>query len=274
MGIEYQKYRFLNEPRTGSMQRIGTIMKKEGLQVLKSKWVIALIVLTYFFGFVAHLIAIVFQSEKFEPEFFMSFFQDSQQLWFLLLAAIVGSGLISNDLKTNSVILYFTRIPKISYIVGKFGIFAIVLGVVTLLPGMILFFVALISSPESLSEFTHNFWILGAIVANSLVIIALLGVVSLAISSMSSDKRYAGAGIFIIFLFSEILSEALESILENERLAMVSIWNNINLVGHQLFDIEQSYSFAWYEPLLVLMGIVLCSLGVIYWRVFKKEVTV
>ena len=273
MGIEYEKYQFLNETRTGSMQRIGILLKKEALQVFKSKWVIALIVITYFFNFVTRLLSIVFQSDKFEPEFFMSFFQDGQ-LWFLLSAAIVGSGLIASDLKTNAVILYFIRISKISYITGKFGIFAIVLSVVTLLPSVILFFVALIASPESLSEFADNFWILGAITASSLVIIALLGVVSLAISSMNSDKRYAGAGIFIIFLFSEILSEALEAILENERLAMVSIWNNINFVSHQLFDVKQSYGYAWYEPLLVLMSIVLFSVGIIYWRVLKKEVTV
>jgi hypothetical protein len=273
VGIEYQKYRSLSESRTGPVHRIGTILKKEVLQVFKSKWVIALIIFAYFFIFVTRLLSIVFQSEKFEAEFFMSFFQDGQ-LWFLLLAAIVGSGLIASDLKTNAIILYFTRIPKISYIVGKFEIFAIMLSVVTLLPSIILFFVALISSPDSLNELVDNFWILGAIVANSLVIIALLGVVSLATSSLSSDKRYAGAGIFIIFLFSEIISEALESILENERLAMVSIWKNINFVSYQLFDVKQSYGFAWYEPLVVLMSVVLCSVGVIYWRVFKKEVTV
>ena len=151
---------------------------------------------------------------------------------------------------------------------------ASILGVVTVLPGMILFFVAALSSSNALNDTTSNVWILGSIITLSLFVIVLLGTLSLAVSSMTSDKRYAGAGIFILFIFSGIISEMLKTILENERFALISLWTNIDNIGNHLFNVKSSYSFPWYESLFILLLLMICSAGIIYWRVFKKEMAV
>jgi len=80
-----------------------------------------------------------------------------------------------------------------------------------------------------------------------------LSSVSLAISTLTSDKRYAGAGIFIIFLLSDIVAGVLNEILNSDRLVMVSVWDNIGIVGRHLFGIKVYYNFPWYESLLVLV---------------------
>ncbi|MEA2053944.1 MAG: hypothetical protein U9O96_02325 [Candidatus Thermoplasmatota archaeon] len=273
MGIDFQKYRSWDGMHSNMGQRVLTIVKKGAVLAFKSKWVIALIILTYFFGVVTRLVSIIFMPVKFEPEFFQGFFDESQ-LWFILMSAVVGSGLIADDLKNNSVVLYFSRVSKAGYITGKFGVLASVLSVVVLLPGILLFFMALLSSSESWSQLFDHLWILGAIMATGLFIIALMGSVSLAISSLTSDKRYAGAGIFIIFLFSGIIAEVLKDILENDRLAMISIWNNVRVVGWHLFNTQNSYNFPWYESLLALAAVIMCSAGIIYWKIFRKEVRV
>ncbi len=273
MGIDFQKYRSWDGTHSSMIKRVAVLVKKEAFLALKSKWVIALIVLTYFLGVVTRMMSIVFMPVKFESSFFQGFFDDSQ-LWFILMAAVVGSGLIANDLRNKSIVLYFSCLPKSAYAAGKFGVVAGLLSIVVLMPGVLLFFMALLSSSESLANILDHIWILGAIVATGLFITALMSSVSLAISSITSDKRYAGAGIFMIFLLSDIVAGVMKDILKNDRLAMISIWNNIRMVGNQLFRMKLPYDFPWYESLLVLAAVIICSAGIIYWKIFKKEVRV
>jgi hypothetical protein len=273
VGIDFQKYRSWDGTRSSTVKKIAVLVKKEAFLALKSKWVIALIVLAYFFGVVTKMMSIIFTPVKFEPSFFQGFFDDGQ-LGFILMAAVVGSGLIADDLKNKSIVLYFSRLPKSAYAAGKFGVLTGVLSIVVLLPGVLLFFMALLSSSESLTVLLDHMWILGAIIATGLFIIAMMSSVSLAISSITSDKRYAGAGIFIIFLLSDIVAGIMKDILKNDRLAMISIWNNINMVSNHLFRIEVPYNFPWYESLLVLVAVMACSAGIFYWKIFRKEVRV
>jgi len=143
MGIDFQKYRPWDGTRSNMARRVLALVKKEAVLALKSKWLIALIVLTYFFGVVAKMISIVFTPAKFEAEFFWEFYKDGQ-LWFILVSAVVGSGLIADDLRNKSIVLYFSRLPKSTYVAGKFGVAASVLSIVVLLPGILLFFMALL----------------------------------------------------------------------------------------------------------------------------------
>lgn len=274
MGIEFQKYRPWKGIHLSTSKRVCALIKKEVFLALKSKWVIALIVLTYFFGVVTRLITIVFTPVKFEADFFQSFFDDSQ-LWFILMAAVVGSGIIADDLKNNSIVLYLSRLSRSAYIGGKFGVVAAVLSMVVLLPGILLFFMALLSSSESLAHILDHLWILGAIVATGLLVILLMGSISLALSSITSDKRYAGAGIFMVFLLSNIVAGVMEDIMGYERFAMISLWNNIKVVSMYLFRMENSfYDFPWYESLLIIAAVITCAAGIIYVKIFRKEVRI
>ena len=273
MGIEFQKYRPWKGTRLSTIERVAALVKKETFLALKSKWVIALVVLTYFFGVITRMMTIVFTPTKFDAEFFQGFFNDGE-LWFILMAAVVGSGLIADDLRNNSIVLYFSRLPRSAYAAGKFGVVAAVLSITVILPGILLFFMALLSSSESLGHLLDHMWILGAIVAAGVLIIALMGSISLAISSITSDKRYAGAGIFMVFLLSDIVAGVMENIMGYERLAMISLWNNIKAVSMHLFGMENFYDFPWYESLLIIAVVITCSTGIIYFKLFRKEVRV
>jgi len=271
MGIDFQKYRLRKSMHTSLYQRVFIMTKNGAYQLFTSKWVLALIVLTYLVGFVTKLLSIVFGNSSIEADFFYDFYKDGQ-LWFVLMAAVAGSGIIANDLKHHTIVLYFIRIPKKAYLAGKTGIVGSVLSVPILLPGVLLFFVAVVSSTDPWNTLVNNLWIFGAIVIMGIFIILLLSTISLAISSLTSDKRYAGAGIFVIFMFSDIISEALRSFIENDRLAMVSVWNNVRVIGWRLFDMEIQYSFPWYESIVVLVAVFICSAVILYWMLFKKEV--
>jgi len=273
MGIDFHKYRPQKGIRTSLYQRVFALTKNGSYKLFKSKWILVLIILTYFFGVVTKLINLVFGSSNLESSFFIDFYEEGQ-LWFVLMAAVAGSGLIANDLKHRTVVLYLIRIPKKVYLAGKTGIIGSVLSVVILLPGIILFFVAVVSSTEPWSTFVENLSILGAVAIMGMLIILLLSTVSLAISSLTSDKRYAGAGIFIIFMFSDILSGLLRSIIDNDSLAMVSVWNNVRVVGRHLFGVETPYSYPWYDSLAVLAVVFISSASILYYTVFKKEVWV
>lgn len=273
MGINIEKYHRWKGAHTAKWQRIATITKKGARSAFKSKWIIALLVLAYFTGVVARIFGMVFFSFKFEASFFQELYGD-MELWIILLAAVAGSGLIADDFKDKSLVLYFSRISKKGYLLGKFGVLSSVLSSVVFLPGLLLFLIALISSSESWSKLLDHFWILGAIVAMSFLIIVLLSSVAMALSSMTVDKRYAGAGIFIIFIFSDIIARILDGLVKNDLVHLISFWDNIDVVGRQIFDIGNKYSFSWYNSLVILLLVILLSIGILYWNLFRKELRV
>ena len=273
MGIEFQTYRSWEGTPKSVYRRVLAMIHKGVPLAFKSKWVIALVILAYFFGVVSRLLSIIFMPVKFEPAFFQGFFNDGQ-LWFILLSAVVGSGLIADDVKHKSIVLYFSRLPKIGYLAGKFGVLAGVLSSVVLVPGVLLFTMVLLSSSASWDYIGSHLWILGAIITIGVFIIMVLSSVSLAFSSLTSDKRYAGAGVFMIFLFSGIMAEVMKNILGNDRLALISIWDNIRVVSSHLFSLDNPYGFPWYESLVVLAAVLLCSTGILYWTMYMREVRV
>src|SRR5438552_19166944 len=103
------------------------------------------------------------------------FFEDflSQQMFFVFIIAIyAGAGLIANDLKANALQIYFSKpITRRDYVMGKLGVLFFFLALPTLVPGMLLFFLAALFKSDS-SFFEHIFWVPASVLGYSFLIIA------------------------------------------------------------------------------------------------------
>ncbi len=73
------------------------------------------------------------------PVFFMRYFNSSWLLFMIIMILVLcGAGLIADDLRYNSLQLYFSRpLNKRDYLQGKAAVIVFFLGIVTLVPGTV-----------------------------------------------------------------------------------------------------------------------------------------
>ena len=199
-----------------------------------------------------------------------SFFRDflSQQMFFTFVIAIyAGSGLISNDLKVNALQIYLSKpITRRDYVLGKLGVVGFFLALPTLVPGLMLFVLAV--AFHAGGGFIRDFgWVPGSILAYSLVIILTNGLVVLAVSSLTQSSRFAGINFAAVFLFSQILYGILSSILRTQSVAWVSLTNNLRLFGDLVFGLPPSYRGA---PLWLSASALLALTAGSAWLIFRR----
>jgi ABC-2 type transport system permease protein len=206
------------------------------------------------------------------PKFFEDFL--SQQMWFFAFAIAIysGAGLIANDLKANALQIYLSKpITRRDYLIGKLGVLVFFLALPTLVPGLLLFLLAVLFQP-SLEFLKRNYWVPGAITAYSLLIIFTFALVILALSSLSRSSRFAGINFAAVLFFSQILAAILGGILRTSKLAWVSLMSNLTQVGDFLFRNPPQHRSAVWISMLVLLLLMAGSTWVIHRRVRAVEV--
>jgi ABC-2 type transport system permease protein len=119
-----------------------------------------------------------------------SYFLAAEQWFAMVLILFVGPNLISQDLRYNSLPLYFSRpLRRIDYVIGKLGVIVALIGSVIILPAIAAYVLGLIFSLD-ISILRDTFRILLASVAYGLVISISAGLLILALSSLSRNSRY------------------------------------------------------------------------------------
>ena len=89
----------------------------------------------------------------------------------LLMAALGGAGLIANDMRTGGLLLYLSRpLTLRDYITGKLTILVVTLSMVTLIPGLALFFSARSLAPDVLGD-VGSLLLVPKIILQSLVMV-------------------------------------------------------------------------------------------------------
>jgi len=206
-----------------------------------------------------------------DARFFEGFL--TQQNFFIFIIAIyAGAGLIANDLKTNALQIYLSKpITRRDYVMGKLGVMVFFLTLPTLLPGILLFLLAVIFESDA-AFLEQNYWILGSIVAYSVVIILTYALIILALSSLTKSSRFAGIFFAAVFLFSQILYGILSEIFRTTRVAWVSLGMNLELVGNFFFGtVTRIQSPSWLSA-LILVVLISISTWVMHRRVQAVEV--
>lgn len=202
------------------------------------------------------------------PAYFKSYFTNDFLLFMMVMILVFcGAGLISDDLKYNSLQLYFSRpLKKKDYFFGKAFVIVFFLFIVTLIPGLVLFFMKLIFS-GSLKFFVSYPWLPISIIGYSFLVTGFFSFYALFLSSLSKNRRYVAIFIFGLYIFSDILFGIFYGIFRNQYFALLSIKSNLQQVGSFIFNQKTPYDFSWFYSFLILFFI--CVLAGL---VLKKKV--
>ena len=219
------------------------------------------------------------------PENFMSFNIDSsffQKYLFkiaqfpsaFLIALIVvfgGSGLIATDLKNNTLSLYLSKpLSWIDYLIGKFAVIGVLLGCLTLVPGLLLFLEhALLADISFLKE---NYWLPFSIITYSVLITVSASLLMLLFSSLTSNPRYATIGFCAVWFGSPVIQQLLKVFTRTSKTDVVSIWANYDIIGTALFAGSHTHAVHWVWSLLIVLALIAFCLFVLHRRIRAVEV--
>jgi len=199
-----------------------------------------------------------------DPKYFYTFFTLPFFLFMIILVlAFAGAGLIADDLKHNSLQLYFSRpLGKKDYLLGKMSVIAFFVLILTALPGLVLLAFKLIFA-GSFKFFLDYPWLPLSILGYSALLTVFFAFYILLLSSLSKNTRYATILIFATYLFSDALSGILSETFHEPAMALFSIRANILQAGAFLFGqklpsrVPAVWSFAVLAGICLLSAVVL-----------------
>jgi ABC-type transport system involved in multi-copper enzyme maturation permease subunit len=208
-----------------------------------------------------------------DPAFFKAYFTGDFLLFMIVMVLVLaGAGLIADDLKHNSLQLYFARpLRKRDYLLGKLGVVSFFLLLQTLVPGLLFLLLKLIFS-GSLSFLGRFPRILPAILLNSLVLTGFFGLYTLLLSSLGRSRRFVSILLFLVYFFSDIFFGVFYGIFRHPAFCLLSLKANLQQVGAGLFGVPGPYETPWLYSALVLAGLSAAALLVLMRKIRGVEV--
>ena len=139
-----------------------------------------------------------------------SLFLSSELTLSMILVLLVGPDLISQDLRFNALPLYLSRpLRRIDYFLGKLGVIAAFLGLVTVVPCLLAYALGLLFTLD-ITILRDTFGLLLAAIGYGVVIILSAGMLILALSSLSRNSRYVALFWLVLWIVSNIFSYVLQ----------------------------------------------------------------
>jgi ABC-2 type transport system permease protein len=164
---------------------------------------------------------------------FFFYYMNVQGTLAFVLTAFAGPGLISSDLANGALPLYFCRpFSRAEYVLGKASVLGILLSQITWIPGVVLF--VLQASLAGDGWGWKNLWILGSIVLCSILWIAILSLLAMALSAWVKWRIVAGALLLALLFFGAGFAQAFNVVLQTQSghffslvYLMMTIWNSL-----------------------------------------------
>jgi ABC-2 type transport system permease protein len=246
MAVYKRTYKAYSGPLTPAWSRF-TVLSRYGLRNLFTSRPFTAYTVLCFVPFLGFLIAIymvhsstaqlvfgirVGKSELVDSKWFLAFL--AAQAWMgFLLAAWGGPGMITKDFANHSVQLYLSRpLSRVEYLFGKASVLGILLSCISWVPGLFLFFVQ--AGLEGHGWIWQNLWIAGAIVLSSLIGIAMVSLLSMAVAVWVKWRIAATALMFAVFFLMPVMAEVISVILRtkwghvlNFPVVMMIIWGHL-----------------------------------------------
>lgn len=168
------------------------------------------------------------------------YFFSIQTFFAMILVLIVGPDLISQDLRFNAIPLYFARpLRRVDYFLGKLGVIAFYLALVTVGPALAAFALGLAFSFE-LSVFRDTARLMAGVIAYGLLIVVSAGTLMLALSSLSRRSRFVGAAWVGVWVVSYITSQSLMDTVQRDWCPLVSYTRNLDRMRTVLLDTDSA----------------------------------
>jgi len=175
-----------------------------------------------------------------DASFFLNFL-GWQSVLALFLAAFIGPGLVSPDLTNNALSLYLARpFSRAEYVLGKFSVLAILMSLMTWVPGLLLF--ALEAYHEPSGWMAENARIAAGLFLGAWIWILMASMLALALSAWVKWKPAAGALVFGVFWVAAGFGQAINRVEDTKWGLLLSLGNVIGTVWVHLFEGEHPAS--------------------------------
>ena len=283
MAVYRRSYTTYSGPLTPAWSRSLVLFRYSRRRLFRSKLQTALFVLCFFYPLACLLMIYLAHNLSFLERFaasnqviridnkFFFFFINVQGVLAFVLTAFAGPGLISPDIANGALPLYFCRpFSRAEYVVGKASVLAILLSQITWIPGLVLFSVqASLAGAEW--TWTH-LWIAGSLILSSLIWIAILSLLAMALSAWVKWKIVAGALLLAVLFFGAGFAQAINTLMRTQSGHFINIVFLMGRVWTSLFRLDNegliSSTEAW-VALLIYCGI---CLGLLVRKVRAYEV--
>jgi ABC-2 type transport system permease protein len=251
MAVYKKTYRPYEGALTASWKRFLVIPRYAFEDLHRSRFLMIFYIATFAYPLIAALIIYVEHDLSFlkalqvegtarliavDAGFFMSFL-GWQSMLALFLAAFIGPGQISPDLANNALSLYLARpFSRAEYVLGKFCVLAILMSLMTWVPGLLLF--ALEGDLEGGDWMAQHARIASGLFFGAWVWILLISLLALALSAWVKWKPAAGALVFGVFYVAGGFAGAINVTLGTRWGLLLSLPNTIGTVWVRLFEGE------------------------------------
>jgi hypothetical protein len=196
-------------------------------------------------------------------------FARSQPLIMIPMIGVIAPPLIAQDFRSRAFLMYFSRpLTKIQYIFGKAAVVMLYLSLITMVPAVTLFIVGVLLSPD-IGVLWVTWDLLFRILFVSLAIIVPCTFLSLMLSSLTTESRYAAFGWFAIWIFGFLTYSIVvpfSSPGDSSMMQCVSLIHVFNDVAGWMLD--PNLAVAGIENRLILLSVLTAiSMAVLYRRV-------
>jgi ABC-2 type transport system permease protein len=137
--------------------------------------------------------------------------------------------------------LYLCRpLSRAEYVTGKMAVVAVMLSLVTWIPGLLIFFFQ--ASLAGLAWLWANLWMIWAIFFGSLVWIVLLSLLALAVSSLLKWRVVASGALLALFFVPSAFGAIINELFLTRAGNLFSLWAMMNNVWRGLFGLFDRFS--------------------------------
>lgn len=207
------------------------------------------------------------------PAFFRTYMASEFMIFMLIMLLVFAAGgLIADDLKHNSLQLYFSRpLRKRDYFLGKAAVVAFFVLILTLVPALLLLIMKLVFSGSF--RFLGQYPLLPLSIAGYAVVLTVfLAFYALLLSALSKNSRYVSVLIFMVYLFSDIAFGIFQGIFRSPYVALISLKSNLLQVAAVMFGQRPPFAFPPVLSFAVLAAVCLVSAAVLRRRIRGVEV--
>jgi ABC-2 type transport system permease protein len=283
MAVYRRNYKPYSGALTATWSRCFVLFRYSRKNLFRSKFLTGLFVVCFFWpllcliwiylahsaSFLAEL-GIPSQALSIDNKFFFNLIW-VQGVFAFLLTAFAGPGLISPDLANGALPLYFCRpFSRTEYVLGKASVLAILLSQITWVPGLILF--AMQASLAGAGWTWNHLWIAGALVLASLLWIAFLSLLAMALSAWVKWRIVAGAMLLGVMAFGAGFAEAVNAVMGTQSGHFFNVVYLMSTVWKPLFQIPSEHGISVAQAWVALLVYCTICLGLLMRKVRAYEV--
>ncbi len=283
MAVYRRSYKAYSGALTPAWSRWLVLFRYSRRNLFRSKFLTALFVICFFFPVVCLIMIYLSHSASFLQEigvprgvlaidnkFFFNFIS-VQGVFAFLLTAFAGPGLISPDLANGALPLYFCRpFSRTEYVLGKSSVLAILLSQITWVPGLILFIMQ--ASLAGASWTWNNLWIAGSLVLSSLIWIAILSLLAMALSAWVKWRIVAGALLLAVMFFGAGFAQAINAVLQTDVGHFFNVAYLMGTVWNALFQVDSTHAIPVAQAWIALLVYCAICLALLMRKVRAYEV--